>query len=65
LVITIRADEDTLVVENTFQPKLHVENSTKVGLKNIQDRYKLLSKKSIKVENKDQLFRVTLPLLDL
>jgi hypothetical protein len=24
-----------------------------------------LSKKSIKVENKDQLFRVTLPLLDL
>jgi LytS/YehU family sensor histidine kinase len=65
LEITIRADEHTLVVENTFQPKLHVENSTKVGLKNIQDRYRLLSKKSIKVENKDQLFRVTLPLLDL
>lgn len=65
LVITIRADEHALVVENTFQPKLHVENSTKVGLKNIQDRYKLLSKKSIKVENKDQLFRVTLPLLDV
>lgn len=65
LVITIRTDEDSLVVENTFQPKLHVENSTKVGLKNIQDRYKLLSKKSIKVENNDQLFRVTLPLLDI
>jgi len=65
LVITIRADEHTLVVENTFQPKLHVENSTKVGLKNIQDRYRLLSKKSIKVENKGQLFRVTLPLLDV
>jgi sensor histidine kinase YesM len=65
LVITIRADEHALVVENTFQPKLHVENSTKVGLKNIQDRYRLLSKKSIKVENKGQLFRVTLPLLDV
>jgi sensor histidine kinase YesM len=65
LVITIRADDHALVVENTFQPKLQVESSTKVGLKNIQDRYKLLSKKSIKVENKNQLFRVTLPLLNV
>ena len=65
LLITIRANKDLLTVENTFQPKLHAENSNKVGLKNIQDRYKLLSKKSIKVESKGQLFRVTLPLLDL
>jgi sensor histidine kinase YesM len=65
LLITIRANKDTLIVENTFQPKLHVENSNKVGLKNIQDRYKLMSKKSIEVENTGRLFRVTLPLLDL
>jgi two-component system LytT family sensor kinase len=65
LLITIRANEDSLIVENTFQPKRHVENSSKVGLKNIQDRYKLMSKKSIEVEKTSQLFRVTLPLLDL
>jgi sensor histidine kinase YesM len=65
LLITIRANKDLLIVENTFQPKRHVENSSKVGLKNIQDRYKLMSKKSIEVENTGRLFRVTLPLLDV
>jgi sensor histidine kinase YesM len=65
LLIAIRANKDLLIVENTFQPKLHVENSNKVGLKNIQDRYKLMSKKSIEVENTGRLFRVTLPLLDV
>jgi sensor histidine kinase YesM len=65
LLISIRANKDSLIVENTFQPKQHVENSNKVGLKNIQDRYKLMSKKSIEVENTGRLFRVILPLLDL
>lgn len=65
LAISIYADNDWLVVENTFQPKLHTEHSSKLGLKNIQDRYKLLSKKKISIEQTPDVFRVRLPLSNL
>lgn len=53
-----------LVVENNLQPKLNVEHSNKIGLKNIIDRYRLLNKESVLVEQKENSFRVTLPLLN-
>ena len=65
LMISIYSDNDWLVVENSFQPKLHTEHSTKLGLKNIEDRYKLLSKKTVDIEQTSDIFRVRLPLLNL
>lgn len=65
LIISIYTDGNSIIVENIFQPKLRTDSGSKMGLQNIQDRYKLLGKKSIKVEITDRLFRVTLPLLDL
>lgn len=65
LTISICTDNEWLVVENTFQPKLHTEHSSKLGLKNIHDRYKLLSKKIISIEQTPDVFRVRLPLLNL
>ena len=65
LSITVEANDDSLLVRNTFQPKLHAETSNGVGLKNIQARYMLLGKSSIKVENTGDVFCVTLPLLHL
>jgi two-component system LytT family sensor kinase len=65
LTISIYTDNDWLVLENPFQPKLHTEHSSKLGLKNIQDRYKLLSKKTIDIEQSPEIFRVRLPLLNL
>ena len=65
LSISIYTDNDWLLVENTFQPKLHTEHSTRLGLKNIEDRYKLLSKKTVNIEQTSYVFRVRLPLLNL
>lgn len=65
LIISIYTDQDWLIVENTYQPKLHTEHSSKLGLKNIQDRYQLLCKKTVSIEQTPDVFRVRLPLLSL
>jgi two-component system LytT family sensor kinase len=54
-----------LIVENSYQPKLSVEESTGKGLQNIKDRYHLLGAKEIGVFRNDNLFKVILPLLQL
>ena len=43
LKIRIYEDKGYLTVENTLNPKSSLEKSTKVGLKNIQQRYELIS----------------------
>ncbi|MBB6109975.1 sensor histidine kinase [Mucilaginibacter lappiensis] len=64
LHIRIYTDQTpALTIENSYQPKISVEESTGKGLQNIKDRYQLLSGKQIEVYNDDDLFTVTLPLL--
>lgn len=63
LVINISEKEDVLVVENAIQPKSTQLPSTKLGLKNIESRYALISQKSIDILNDGQQFRVKIPLL--
>lgn len=54
---------DTLVVTNSYQPKLSVEAGTGKGLQNIRDRYKFLAGKSISITQQHEQFIVQLPLL--
>ncbi|HMG09369.1 MAG TPA: histidine kinase [Mucilaginibacter sp.] len=64
LNIRIYTDQTpAIVIENGYQPKLSVEESTGKGLQNIKDRYHLLGGKEIGVLKNDNLFKVTLPLL--
>ena len=66
LTITIDIDEQkkAIRVTNNLQKKSKVLHSTKVGLKNIIERYQLLSKeKSVTVEETETYFRVCIPLL--
>lgn len=66
LVIQIEQKNEELWVSNKLQPKLdQLEGSTGVGLKNIQNRYEVLSNKQISVSTDEQLFTVKLPLLKL
>ncbi|ASZ13015.1 histidine kinase [Chitinophaga pendula] len=51
-----------LIIENGFQPKMYVEDSTGKGLQNIKDRYELMGGKAILVHKDEQHFTVTLPL---
>ena len=63
LNITIYKEHNYLVIENNINPKSNLEKSTKVGLKNIIDRYALVTKAEVIIINNQQIFKVKLPLL--
>ncbi len=63
LVINVEVKDDYLVVDNIIQSKSTQLPSTKVGLKNIEKRYKLISSKSVEIINEGNRFIVSLPLL--
>ena len=63
LKVTIREENGYLVVSNNFNPKTTIENGTKIGLKNIIDRYHLITLKKVVVEKNNENFIVKLPLL--
>lgn len=64
LTITIgQADDGYLVVANNMQPKTTIEQSTRVGLRNIITRYNLLTNRSVDITQANGLFTVRLPLL--
>jgi sensor histidine kinase YesM len=50
-------------VENNKRLKKQTEQSTGIGLKNIIERYKLISGKVIVVEETPETFRIILPLI--
>ena len=51
-------------VANNVQPKTSLEQSTKVGLRNIVDRYRLLTQQPVQVREEAGVFTVRLPLLN-
>ncbi|MFO7672204.1 MAG: 2TM domain-containing protein [Lutibacter sp.] len=63
LKVTIREENGYLVVSNNFNPKTIMENGTKIGLKNIIERYHLITLKKVLVEKTNENFIVKLPLL--
>lgn len=65
LHISILVDKtENLVVENNLQRKMQPSNtSTQLGLKNIIDRYKFLTHKTLQIHENAQKFRVALPLV--
>ena len=66
LTISIRVEEDILVVENNLQIKnIPTEESSGMGLANIKARYEFLSDKPVVVEKTESYFRVKLPLLSI
>ena len=63
LHITIYEDNNALVVENNLQPKQIVKKSSGVGLENIKQRYKILSKRNVSINQKTNSFAVSIPML--
>ena len=54
--------EPSLVILNRKQPKLDEVEKVGIGLKNLDNRFALLVKKRIRIEDTDEFFRVSLPL---
>ncbi|MGM1431234.1 sensor histidine kinase [Sphingobacterium lactis] len=63
LQISIYFEDGHLVVQNNLQEKQHNHRSTKLGLANIRDRYRLVSEKEIEISKTNTHFTVKLPIL--
>ena len=63
LKLRIFEENGSLIIENNINHKETIGKSTKVGLKNITDRYNLLTRRSVKITNDGLIFRISLPLL--
>ena len=63
LTVELFRENGHLVVRNNLQPKRSVEESNHIGLENIRQRYKILSGKTIEVEQSDAHFTVKLPII--
>ncbi|MBA4053778.1 MAG: histidine kinase, partial [Marivirga sp.] len=65
LVITILIKDDYLVVVNPVRPRSELERttSTGIGLANIKNRYQLLTKSPVQIEQDEELFTVKIPLI--
>jgi two-component system LytT family sensor kinase len=55
-------NENKISISNNLQEKFQPENSMKIGLKNLSERYKLLIKKDIQIIKTEDKFEVLLPL---
>ena len=62
LRISIRAMDESLVVENNLQKKTGV-SSTGQGLQNIRERYRLFTAREIEISESSGVFSVAIPLL--
>lgn len=52
-----------IIIQNPVRPKEQAAPSNKIGLKNLDNRYKLITQKRIVIENNFKHFSVKLPLL--
>lgn len=62
IIISVNKNGD-LFVKNNLQTKLQVEDSMQLGLKNIQQRYAIITGKNIDIIKDGTSFSVTLPLI--
>ena len=63
LTIRIYEQDNYLIIENNINPKQAIGLGTRVGLRNIVDRYGLITDKNVIIENNNKIFKVSLPLL--
>ncbi len=63
LEINIFEEDGFLQIQNNINPKETIGKSTKVGLRNIADRYGLITSRNVEITNNNKIFTVSLPLL--
>lgn len=63
LKIVLTLNKEHLKVSNNKRPKPYLVESTKIGLKNLRSRYKLVCNKNIIIQNDESNFLVKLPII--
>lgn len=64
LKVSVSTIDQNLVVANNLQLKQDISSSTKIGLKNIINRYQYFTDKEVGILKTDQNFLVSLPLIN-
>ncbi|HEX7845553.1 MAG TPA: histidine kinase [Chitinophagaceae bacterium] len=65
LALSVELGNKELIIKNKVQHKSLRKPSSKIGLQNLNERYKLTTGKEIIIEEKDNEFRVQLPVLKI
>jgi len=65
LMIEIKLTNDELVISNPIRRKTLRKPSSKIGLQNLQERYRLITNKEIMVKEGEKEFTVILPVLKI
>ena len=63
LHISIVEEDGNLIISNNVQPKQVVKESSGVGLKNIQQRYELLTNRPVTINENTNQFSIAIPML--
>jgi two-component system LytT family sensor kinase len=65
LTVYLKEADDRLIFKNKITLRNQSEKPSGLGLNNIQERYKLVSSRSVTIQKEDGFFLVSLPLLDM
>jgi LytS/YehU family sensor histidine kinase len=65
LYIDVDVNENHLIITNQIQEKGRIQNSSKIGLKNLSERFQLITGSNIKATRQNGRFVVNLPLTPL
>jgi LytS/YehU family sensor histidine kinase len=63
LGINVSVSSNYVVVKNVVNPKSYAVPTSGIGLTNLDNRYKLITKRNIIIENNFKMFSVKLPIL--
>lgn len=64
LIITLKTEDNALVIQNNLQRKRILETSNGLGLENLRKRYAFFSSSSIEIDETDTTFTVRLPIIE-
>jgi sensor histidine kinase YesM len=63
LTINVSVSSNFVIIRNAIKPKNYAPPTSKIGLNNLDNRYKLITKRNIIIENNFKFFTVKLPIL--
>jgi sensor histidine kinase YesM len=63
LTVNVALEQESIIVSNELRPKRHRKPSSRLGLANLNERYRLVTEKEIIIDQLNGLFVVTLPVL--
>ena len=63
LYITITESDGALTVTNNLQTKQTLKESSGVGLRNIKQRYAILTSEMVTIEHSDETFKISIPII--